>query len=90
MQTFAFRPSLPTDYEKTLELYFCISSNQDLSIYSQILNYISAPFETNIKEGKKLTPVLPFIFYHRSKPWLYPVRFADLFCLPEELKTLLP
>lgn len=71
-----------------LQLYILIEhkSYQDLGVYSQILNYLSALFEKNLKEGIKPIPVLPFIFYHGKRPWLYPVRFVELFSLPKELR----
>ncbi|MCS7307204.1 MAG: Rpn family recombination-promoting nuclease/putative transposase [Aquificaceae bacterium] len=52
-----------------------------------MLNYISALFEKALKEGSKPIPVLPFIFYHGEKPWLYPVEFVELFEIPTEIRS---
>ncbi|MCX7873608.1 MAG: Rpn family recombination-promoting nuclease/putative transposase, partial [Caldimicrobium sp.] len=74
---------------KPLHLYILLEhkSYQDLSAYAQILNYISALFEKALKEGSKPIPVLPFIFYHGERPWLYPVEFVELFEIPPEIKS---
>ncbi|MCS7199581.1 MAG: Rpn family recombination-promoting nuclease/putative transposase [Caldimicrobium sp.] len=74
---------------KPLHLYILLEhkSYQDVSVYAQILNYISSLFEKALKEGSKPIPVLPFIFYHGEKPWLYPVEFVELFEIPTEIRS---
>ncbi|MCX7873436.1 MAG: Rpn family recombination-promoting nuclease/putative transposase [Caldimicrobium sp.] len=74
---------------KPLHLYILLEhkSYQDLSAYAQVLNYISALFEKSLKEGSKPIPVLPFIFYHGERPWLYPVEFVELFEIPAEIRS---
>ncbi|MCX8040999.1 MAG: Rpn family recombination-promoting nuclease/putative transposase [Thermodesulfobacteriaceae bacterium] len=74
---------------KPLHLYILLEhkSYQDVSVYAQILNYISSLFEKALKEGSKPIPVLPFIFYHGERPWLYPVEFVDLFEIPSEIRS---
>ncbi|MCS7278626.1 MAG: Rpn family recombination-promoting nuclease/putative transposase [Thermodesulfobacteriaceae bacterium] len=74
---------------KPLHLYILLEhkSYQDVSVYAQILNYISSLFEKALKEGSKPIPVLPFIFYHGEKPWLYPIEFVELFEIPPEIKS---
>ncbi|MCX7874357.1 MAG: Rpn family recombination-promoting nuclease/putative transposase, partial [Caldimicrobium sp.] len=43
--------------------------------------------EKALKEGSKPIPVLPFIFYHGERPWLYPVEFVELFEIPPEIRS---
>ncbi|MCS7279554.1 MAG: Rpn family recombination-promoting nuclease/putative transposase [Thermodesulfobacteriaceae bacterium] len=59
---------------KPLHLYILLEhkSYQDVSVYTQILNYISALFEKALRKGSKPIPVLPFIFLSWPKDLALP------------------
>ena len=74
--------------KRKVHIYMLIEhkSYPDKRAYLQILNYITSLCEKSFSENRDFPPVLPLIYYHGRKPWLYPVRFSEFLRVPEEIK----
>ncbi len=60
-------------------LLFEHKSYPDAMVAWQILKYLVRIWEMEVKSGaKKLTPILPIVFYHGSRQWRVPAEFSAL------------
>ncbi len=55
------------NYELNIALLFEHKSYVPQHPYLQLLGYMLKIWETNVKQGKKLIPVIPILFYHGKK-----------------------
>ncbi len=58
-----------TGYKLNIALLFEHKSYVPQHPYLQLLGYMLKIWETNVKQGKKLIPVIPILFYHGKKRW---------------------
>ncbi len=56
-----------TEYKLNIALLFEHKSYVPQHPYLQLLGYMLKIWETNVKQGKKLIPVIPILFYHGKK-----------------------
>jgi len=70
-------------------LLFEHKSKPDKYTFVQIIHYIAALWEENVRKGEKLIPVVAIIFYHGRGKWDFPFRFGEYFDVPEEIKKYL-
>jgi predicted transposase/invertase (TIGR01784 family) len=49
----------------------------------QIMRYCLVVWETNLKQGEPLQPILPILFYHGKEPLALPIRFGDYFAITD-------
>ncbi len=73
---------IPTD----IYLLFEHKSYQSEKILFQLLRYMYMMWEKDIKEGKKLRVILPFVFYHGRGKWKVKREFNEIFNIPEGIK----
>ena len=53
----------------------------------QILGYMLATWENNIKNDEALKPIIPIVFYHGKQKYDLPTNFEGYFEVPEYLKS---
>jgi len=56
----------------------------------QVLKYLASGYEKQLKRDKKLTLILPFIYYHGKENWKYKKLNELIENLPEELHRFVP
>ena len=80
-----------SDGEETY-LYFLFEhkSYPDHLVILQLLRYMLRFWEQQVKEGKKLTPILPLVIYHGEKVWRTPTSFHSLFDVSAAIRPFLP
>jgi len=81
-------------YIKNIDLKICLLFEHKSFVvnnpYLQLLGYMLKIWEQNIKQGQKLTPVIPILFYHGNEEWNYK-SFENYFGkLDSNLKQYLP
>ena len=70
-------------------LVFEHKSYPDKLTLIQILTYLTAVWEEDIKNDKTLRPVIAIVFYHGKKPFNLPKRFSEYFKVPESIRRYL-
>ena len=72
-------------------IYFVFEhkSYPDRLTHIQVLNYCTAVWEQNIRNGEPPIPIIPIVFYHGRRRFHLPVRFSDYFQVPSHLKEYL-
>ncbi len=74
-----FRVKLKRGGKAYVYILFEHKSSPDKWVMWQVLLYAVSVWEVERKEkAKKLSPILPIIFYHGKAPWSYGTRFSDL------------
>jgi len=81
-------------YNQNIEIKICLLFEHKSYIvnnpYLQLLGYMLKIWEQNIKQGEKLMPVVPILFYHGNDEWDYQT-FENYFGeLDADLKKYLP
>jgi len=81
-------------YNQNIEIKICLLFEHKSYIvnnpYLQLLGYMLKIWEQNIKQGEKLMPVVPILFYHGNDEWDYQT-FENYFSeLDADLKKYLP
>ena len=61
-------------------------SYKDKFTVIQILSYMLATWENNIKNNEPLKPIIPVVFYHGDERYNLPTEFDKYFDIPEYLK----
>ncbi len=61
-------------------------SYQDRSIYFQLLRYMYLMWQEDIREGRELRVIVPYVFYHGRGRWRLEREFKDVFDVEEEVK----
>jgi predicted transposase/invertase (TIGR01784 family) len=77
----------------TIYLLFEHKSYLDRKIYVQLLDYLSKIYRRQMENDKRLTVVLPFVFYHGEKRWDLGAEFLDTFdkaSIPNALLRFIP
>jgi predicted transposase/invertase (TIGR01784 family) len=86
---------IPSKNGNSLYLYvlFEHKSYHDPKIYFQLLKSLLKIYQWQMQTEKKLSIILPFVFYHGKEKWNLGYSFRDLFELkntPEEVQTYIP
>ncbi|GIK54514.1 MAG: Rpn family recombination-promoting nuclease/putative transposase [Chloroflexi bacterium] len=73
---------------RTLYLYFLFEhkSQPELLIALQLLCYLLAIWQGQVKQKQPLAPIIPLVVYHGEKVWHVPTDFFSLLGAPEGLQ----
>ncbi len=55
----------------------------------QLLSYVIRIWEREIREGRRLSPILPLVIYHGERPWNAPTSIGELIECPESMREYL-
>ena len=78
--------------EKTpIDVYILFEhkSYQDKNIYFQLLRYMYLMWQQDMREGRKLRVIVPFVFYHGRSRWKLSRDFRDVFEVDDDMKEYL-
>ena len=75
--------------ESEIYIVFEHKSYPDRFTLIQMLNYLSAVWEDNIKNKERLRPIIPVVFYHGPRRFNLPTEFADYFEVDEVIRDFL-
>ena len=81
-----------SDTPADIYILFEHKTNQKRSVLFQLLSYMTAMWEEDIKNAKSdkktlcFRPIIPFVFYHGRREWKIPTTFSDLYCCGDDLK----
>ena len=73
-----YRVALKSGGEAYLYLLFEHKSRPDKQVRLQVLRYMTRIWEKEWKKRKRLSPIIPIVFYHGVEKWHYSTEFADL------------
>ncbi|GIK54634.1 MAG: Rpn family recombination-promoting nuclease/putative transposase [Chloroflexi bacterium] len=76
---------------RALYLYFLFEhkSQPELLIALQLLGYLLAIWQEQVKQKQPLAPIIPLVVYHGEKVWHVPTDFFSLLGAPEGLRPYL-
>jgi len=74
--------------EIPLDVYILFEhkSYQDKNVYFQLLRYMYLMWQEDMREGRKLRVIIPFVFYHGRSRWKLSRDFRDIFEVEDEMK----
>jgi predicted transposase/invertase (TIGR01784 family) len=77
--------------KRPLHLYFLFEhkSKPEKYAFVQIIYYKASLWEENLRKGEDLVPVIAVMFYHGKPKWIYPLKFAEFFDVPGDIKRYL-
>ena len=55
----------------------------------QLLSYVIRIWEREVREGRRLSPILPLVIYHGDRPWQVATSMADLIDCPASMRDYL-
>ena len=73
-----------------LYLLFEHKSRPDKQARLQLLRYMTRIWEQEWRKHRRISPIVPLLFYHGQETWDYSTEFADLVESPEALKQYTP
>ncbi|MEO1785376.1 Rpn family recombination-promoting nuclease/putative transposase, partial [Thermodesulfobium sp. 4217-1] len=76
----------------SVQVYYLLEHKSETGSFSniQILSYMLAIWEEDIKNKRPLEPIIPVVFYHGKTNWDKPIDFSDLFEEKHIYKDYLP
>ncbi len=77
------------DEDSIIYFVFEHKSYPDRLTHLQVLNYCTAVWEQNMRNGEPPIPIIPIVFYHGRRRFDIPIRFSDYFRVPRHLKKYL-
>jgi len=83
-------PLVSADQDTEVTILIEHKSFKDRMTSFQLLSYVAAGYQQQIKQGKKLKLIIPVVYYHGKQKWELPA-FSDFFQdLPVPLRRYIP
>jgi len=83
-------PIHDSDNEAEVTVLIEHKSYKDRKLPFQLLSYVAAGYQQQMKKDKKLHVIIPIVYYHGKQKWDVPV-LADYFpSVPEEIRKYVP
>jgi predicted transposase/invertase (TIGR01784 family) len=83
-------PIYGSDNEAEVSVLIEHKSYKDRKLPFQLLSYVAAGYQQQLKNGKKLRVIIPIVYYHGKQKWDVPV-LADYFpTVPTEILKYVP
>ncbi len=79
------RDEIPLD----VYILFEHKSYEDKHVYFQLLRYMYLMWQEDMREGRRLRVIIPFVFYHGRSRWKLSRDFRDVFEVEDEMKEYL-